>query len=94
MCKCLNEFPSWKTLVKEFTDEVQELWESKFLDQKEWSDVGRGFERFIEKLVGKRDVINLGGGLNRQVQKERLLLHGCIRSPRLVTANGGRCLSE
>jgi hypothetical protein len=94
MCKCLDHYPSWKVLWGEMMDELIELKNSP-LDPKEWSDVCRGVERFIEKFFGFRfKGFGLGGELNRKVQLERLEKWGCIRSERLVKANGGKCLSS
>ena len=93
MCECLNRFPSWKVLIGEMVDEIVELIKEPW-SLKEWSDVGRGLERFVEKAVGRRNVINLGGGLNRKVQAERVKRNGCIRSERHLLETGGMCVTK
>ena len=93
MCECQERFPTWSELVEELMDEIKELILSP-LDRKEWSDVGRGLERLVEKGVGRRGVVNLGGGLNRRVQLERLERSGCIRSERWLERTGGVCVTQ
>ena len=92
MCQCQMKIPSWKELRDELKDELIELIECRGLDVKEWSDCGRCVERIIEKGLGIE--LDLGGGLNKKVQVERLKEYGCIRSWEKVKKNGGRCLSS
>jgi hypothetical protein len=91
MCKCSEKIPSWKELIHELIDEMIELIENP-RDKKEWSDVGRGMERIVEKMFKVK--VNLGGGMNRRIQIEREEKWGCIRSWEKVNRNGGRCLSS
>ena len=92
MCKCQSKFRSTDQLIRDYLSEVVELAESFFLDRKEWSDCSKGLEDLVERFTGSR--LYLGSGLNRVIQSDRHDRYGCIRSPRLVKANGGRCVSE
>jgi hypothetical protein len=92
MCKCTYSVRSDYRLWMDYLGEVKELVESFFLDKKEWSDCSKGLEDLVERYLGYR--LYLGSGLNRVTQRDRDASYGCIRSSRLVIANGGRCLSE
>jgi hypothetical protein len=92
MCRCQTKFRTTHQLWIDYLDEVVELIQSGFRDSKEWSDCSKGMEDLLQRCFGVE--LYLGSLENRVTQQVRLKTHGCVRSWRLVEANGGRCVSE